>query len=87
MSANDVTPVRDPIRNIVYSAQADDLNSSIVDGEWIMRDRHIPDVDLPKLAAGVQEAAEAMWAGTPNGDWAKRTIDQLSPESFPPFKP
>jgi cytosine/adenosine deaminase-related metal-dependent hydrolase len=82
-----MTPVRDPIRNIVYSAQADDLNSSIVDGEWIMRDRHIPDVDLPKLAAGVQEAAEAMWAGTPNGDWAKRTIDQLSPESFPPFKP
>ena len=41
-----MTPVRDPIRNIVYSAQAEDLNSSIVDGEWIMRDRYIPNVDL-----------------------------------------
>ena len=82
-----MTPVRDPIRNIVYSAQAEDLNSSIVDGEWIMRERHIPNVDLPELAAGVQEAAAKMWAGTENGDWAKRTIDQLSPESFPAFKP
>ena len=26
-----MTPVRDPIRNIVYSAQAEELNSSIVD--------------------------------------------------------
>lgn len=82
-----MTPVRDPIRNIVYSAQADDLNSSIVDGEWIMRDRVVPGVDLGKLAAEVQAAAEIMWAGTPNGDWAKRSIDQLSPESFPAFQP
>ncbi|MDF2809749.1 MAG: amidohydrolase [Microvirga sp.] len=82
-----MTPVRDPIRNIVYSAQAEDLNSSIVDGEWIMREREIPRVELPSLARDVQAAAEAMWTGTSRGDWAKRDIDQLSPESFPSFKP
>ena len=82
-----MTPLRDPIRNIVYSAQADDLHSSIVDGEWIMRDRVVPGQDMASLTAAVQAAAETMWTGTPKGDWAQRTIDTLSPESFPPFRP
>ena len=77
-----MTPLRDPVRNIVYSAQSEDLDASMVDGEWIMRDGVVPGQDLPALAAAVQKAAETMWAGTPNGDWAKRSIDQLSPESF-----
>lgn len=82
-----MTPLRDPIRNIVYSAQAEDLNSSIVDGEWIMQGGVIPGQDIAALSAAVQKAAEAMWAGTAKGDWAKRSIDELSPESFPAFKP
>ena len=81
-----MTPLRDPIRNIVYSAQADDLHSSMVDGEWIMRDRVVPGQDLASLNAAVQSAAETMWAGTPKGDWAQRSIDKLSPESFPAFR-
>ncbi len=82
-----MTPLRDPIRNIVYSAQAADLNSSIVNGEWIMRDGVVPGQDISRLSAEVQKAAEAMWAGTAKGDWAKRSIDELSPESFPQFRP
>lgn len=82
-----MTPLRDPIRNIVYSAQAEDLNSSVVDGEWIMRDGLIPGQDIASLSTAVQQAAEVMWAGTSKGDWAKRTIDGLSPESFPAFRP
>ncbi|CAN7637537.1 amidohydrolase family protein [Brucella pseudogrignonensis] len=81
-----MSPVRDPVRNIVYSAQAEDLHSSIVDGEWIMRDGVVPNLELSELTRDVQSAAEIMWAGTANGDWAKRTIDELSPESFPPFR-
>ena len=81
-----MTPLCDPIRNIVYSAQAEDLRGSIVDGEWIMRDGVVPGQDIRALSDAVQAAAETMWAGTPKGDWAKRTIDQLSPESFPAFR-
>jgi 5-methylthioadenosine/S-adenosylhomocysteine deaminase len=82
-----MTPLRDPIRNIVYSAAAEDLRDSIVDGEWIMRNGVVPGQDLPALSAAVQEAAETMWAGTPRGDWNSRSIDELSPESFPAFRP
>ena len=82
-----MTPLRDPIRNIVYSAQAEDLSGSIVDGAWIMRDGVIPGQDLASLSAAVQQAADTMWQGTAKGDWAKRTIDELSPQSFPAFRP
>jgi cytosine/adenosine deaminase-related metal-dependent hydrolase len=82
-----MTPVRDPVRNIVYSAQAEDLNSVLIDGAWVMRDRIIPGLDLDHLTHDVQQAAEQMWAGISTGDWARRDIDHLSPESFPPFSP
>ena len=80
-----MTPVRDPIRNIVYSAQAEDLDSVLIDGAWIMRDRAIAGLDPSQLAGDVQRAAEQMWAGISAGDWAGRDIDRLSPQSFPPF--
>jgi cytosine/adenosine deaminase-related metal-dependent hydrolase len=80
-----MAPVRDPVRNIVYSAQADDLCGSIIDGRWVMCDRAIPGLHSAQLARGVQAAAEQMWGNVATGDWAGRDIDHLSPQSFPPF--
>ena len=34
------SPLRDPIRNIVFSAAAEDLESSIIDGRVVMRHSH-----------------------------------------------
>lgn len=82
-----MAPVRDPIRNIVYSAQAEDIESVVIDGNWAMRDRVIPGFDTAALARDLQRGADAMWRDISKGDWQERTIDQLSPESFPPFRP
>ena len=81
-----MVPVRDPIRNLVYSAQAEDLHTVIIDGHIRMQDRQIPGVDMNKLAADLQAAGERMWSHVDRGDWAKRTIDQLAPQTFPPFE-
>ncbi|MFC3057931.1 amidohydrolase family protein [Paenirhodobacter populi] len=81
-----MTPMRDPVRNIVYSAQAEDLNSSMVDGQFIMRDRKLPKFDIPALTSNLQEGAEHMWANMHRQDWGHRDINQLSPESFPEFR-
>lgn len=81
-----MTPMRDPVRNIVYSAQAEDLNATMVDGRFIMRDRKLPNVDIPALTAELQAGAEHMWANMHRQDWGHRGIDQLSPESFPDFR-
>jgi cytosine/adenosine deaminase-related metal-dependent hydrolase len=81
-----MSPLRDPIRNLVYSAQAEDLETVIVDGRIVMHDRVIPGVDLARLCADLQAAGERMWAGVSKGDWAGRTIDGLSPQSFPAYR-
>jgi 5-methylthioadenosine/S-adenosylhomocysteine deaminase len=81
-----MTPMRDPIRNIVYSAQAEDLNASMIDGAFVMRDRVVPNFDAKALAADLQQGAEDMWANMHRQDWAHRDINALSPESYPEFR-
>jgi 5-methylthioadenosine/S-adenosylhomocysteine deaminase len=81
-----MTPLRDPIKNIVYSAQAEDLDTAIVDGEVRMRERKVVGVDEAQLARDLQAAGERMWPEMANHDWAGRTADELSPLSFPAFE-
>ena len=81
-----MTPMRDPVKNLVFSAQADDLETVLVDGEVVMRDRQIPGVDLDQLSADLQSGADRMWAEMHRGDWAGRDVDSLSPQSFPAFR-
>ena len=81
-----MTPLRDPIRNIVYSATAEDLDTVLIDGEVRMRGREIPGVDVAALTRDLQAAGERMWANVNRGDWAGRTIDELAPQTFPAFE-
>ncbi|HEX5499051.1 MAG TPA: chlorohydrolase family protein, partial [Thermomicrobiales bacterium] len=81
-----MTPLRDPIRNLVYSAAAEDLDTVLIDGEIRMRGREIPGADLGQLTRNLQAAGERMWANVAKGDWAGRDIDALAPQTFPPFE-
>jgi 5-methylthioadenosine/S-adenosylhomocysteine deaminase len=81
-----MTPVRDPIRNLVYSAAAEDLDTVLIDGEVRMRGREIPNVDLAALTRDLQAAGERMWANVQAGDWAGRTINELAPQTFPAWR-
>lgn len=82
-----MTPLRDPVRNIVYSAQTEDIRSSMIDGRFVMKDRVVPDYDVRTLADNLQKGAQHMWDHMHLEDWAHRTIEQLSPSSFPEFRP
>ena len=81
-----MTPMRDPVKTIVYNAQAEDLRTVLIDGDVVMRERDIPGLDIDHLTADLQAAAERMWSKLPNGDWQARTVDQLSPQSFPAYE-
>lgn len=81
-----MVPVRDPIRNLVYSATAEDLRHSMVDGQWIMRDHRVRGYDEQDVSRKLQAAAARMWPRMNRGDWADRSVDQLSPPSFPEFQ-
>jgi cytosine/adenosine deaminase-related metal-dependent hydrolase len=78
-----LAPLRDPVKNIVYSAQAEDLRDVVIDGEFRMQDRTIPGVDPEALSRDLQAAAERMWSKMAKVDHAGRNVDQLSPLSFP----
>jgi cytosine/adenosine deaminase-related metal-dependent hydrolase len=81
-----MTPLRDPVKNIVYSAQAEDLHTAIVDGEVRMRGREVLGVDQRALARDLQAAGERMWPRMAEHDRAGRTVDELSPQSFPEWR-
>jgi cytosine/adenosine deaminase-related metal-dependent hydrolase len=81
-----MTPLRDPIRNIVFSATAEDLDTSIIDGRVVMQGGVVPGYDPIELGREVQKGAEAMWQGMKSRDWAGRDIEQLSPSSFEVFQ-
>lgn len=81
-----MTPLRDPIRNIVYNAQAEDIRHVMIDGEMVMQDRKLTNIDEDQVTADLQAAAERMWSRLPEGDWNNRTVDQLSPNAYKPFE-
>jgi 5-methylthioadenosine/S-adenosylhomocysteine deaminase len=81
-----MVPLRDPIRNLVYSAQAEDLHDVMVDGRWLMRERVVLGADERAVAARLQREGERMWSRMHVGDWAGRSVDEMSPPTYPAFE-
>lgn len=81
-----MAPLRDPVKNIVYSAQAADVDTVIVNGRVVLRAGAIPDApDMKSMARRLQSAGERTWANMGQGDWGGRGADALSPQTFAPW--
>jgi cytosine/adenosine deaminase-related metal-dependent hydrolase len=80
-----MTPMRDPIRNLVYYAQPSDLADVLVDGRPIVEDGDVIGADPATAARRVQDAGERMWSRWPEGDWAGRRLDEVAPQTFRDF--
>ena len=81
-----MAPLRDPVKNIVYSAQAADVHTVIVNGRVVLPDGVIPDApDMKSMAGRLQASGERMWSNMGKGDWAGRGADALSPQTFAPW--
>jgi hypothetical protein len=78
-----MAPLRDPIRNIVYSAEPHDVDSVIVHGRMVMQNRKVlgaaPD-DV--LAARMQAAGERLWQRVKAHDRDGRDVDAYSPQTY-----
>lgn len=80
-----MVPLRDPIRNIVYNAQTEDLREVMIDGKWVVRDGEVLNVDEREVNRKLQFAGQRMWSEMGDGDWAGRGVDELSPPLLKPF--
>ncbi len=58
----------------------------MIDGEMVMQDRKLANIDEDQVVADLQAAGETMWSRLPEGDWNHRTVDQLSPNAYKPFE-
>jgi len=78
-----MTPLRDPIKNIVFNATAEDVDRVYVDGRLVVNGGRVLAADERAILAALQAAGERMWPRMQQYDWAKRDADQLSPQTYP----
>jgi len=77
-----MAPLRDPIKNLVFSATSEELADVMIDGDWVMQDGAVSHVDEASVTRELQAAGERMWANIGPGDWQNRSTDELAPPSF-----
>ena len=79
-----LVPLRDPIKNVVYSAQASDVHTVMVNGKIVMRDGHGADRGRARRRLGrSRRPAIGCGRGWTATTGAKRRADELSPQSYP----
>lgn len=78
-----MAPLRDPIRNIVYSAEPHDVETVIIHGRIVMEGRKVLGAASDDvLAARMQAAGERLWARIKQHDRLNRGADEFSPQSY-----
>jgi cytosine/adenosine deaminase-related metal-dependent hydrolase len=78
-----MTPLRDPVKNIVYNATDEDVDRVWVDGRLVVAGGRVLAADEAAIQRALQAAGERMWPRMGKFDWAGRGADQLSPQTYP----
>ena len=78
-----MTPLRDPVKNIVYNATAEDVDRVWVNGRRVVEDGRVLAADEKTIFTALQAAGERMWPRMHRFDWAGRDVDALSPQTYP----
>src|SRR5204862_7834097 len=78
-----MTPLRDPVKNIVYNAAAEDVHRVWVAGRRVVDGGRVLAADERAILAALQAGGERMWPLMRQFDWAGRDADVLSPQTYP----
>ena len=81
-----MTPLRDPIKNLVYNATDEDVDRVYVNGRLVVDGGRVLGADESAILAALQAAGERMWPRMAKYDWAGRGADELSPQTYPDWK-
>jgi cytosine/adenosine deaminase-related metal-dependent hydrolase len=82
-----MTPLRDPVKNIVYNATSEDVDRVWVNGRLVVDGGRVLAVDERAILAALQAAGERMWPRMTQHDWSGRGVDELSPQTYRPWDP
>ena len=78
-----MTPLRDPVKNIVYNATAEDIERVWVAGRPVVRDGRVLAADETSVLDALQAGGDRMWPAMAAHDWAGREADAISPQTYP----
>jgi len=77
-----MTPLRDPIKNIVYNAADEDVDRVYVNGRVVVDGGRVLAVDERAILQALQAGGERMWPRMARHDWAGRDADRLAPPTY-----
>ena len=78
-----MTPLRDPVKNIVFNATAEDIDRVYVNGRLVVQGGRVLGANEGAILAALQAGGERMWPRMKEFDWAGRDADTLSPQTYP----
>jgi cytosine/adenosine deaminase-related metal-dependent hydrolase len=81
-----MTPLRDPVKNIVYSATAEDVDRVWVAGRPVVLGGRVLAADDAAILAALQAGGERMWPRMAEFDRAGRSADVLAPPTYPAWE-
>jgi 5-methylthioadenosine/S-adenosylhomocysteine deaminase len=64
----------------------EDVKTVIVNGRTVLKDGRLPGMEIGDLNRQLQAAGETIWANLSSHDWARRSVDDLSPLSYEPWE-
>ena len=77
-----MTPLRDPVKNLVYNASAEDVDRVYVNGRVVVDAGRVLAADERAILEALQAGGERMWPRMREFDWAGRDADVLSPQTY-----
>jgi len=76
-----LVPMLRAVSNFVHNGQARDVESVMVDGQWLMRDGKVLTMDEPAIIAAAQEVSNKAWSRQFKGNF--KPPAGFSPEALP----
>ena len=81
-----MTPLRDPVKNLVYNATAEDVDRVYVNGRVVVDGGRVLAADERQILEALQAGGDRMWPRMKEFDWAGRGADELSPQTYPEWR-
>jgi cytosine/adenosine deaminase-related metal-dependent hydrolase len=77
-----MVPLRDPLKNLIYTATDKPVRDVYVDGMLVVADRRVLTIDRAAAMGPLQRGQERSLAAVPKFDRLKRNADQIAPMSL-----
>jgi 5-methylthioadenosine/S-adenosylhomocysteine deaminase len=75
--------VHDPIKSLVECGSGSDVETVIVDGQFLVEGGKATRLDEAALLRDVQSEGERLWHAVPEWHWSAKPLDEIVPPSYP----